>query len=483
MEGMDVIHFSAECYPAAKAGGLGDVVGSLPKYFNRLDSNASVVMPAYQTDWLLEQPFNIVFKGGALLGDEYFEFEVRHLHEAALGFPLYTIHIPGRFDRDGIYVDPESGHGYWDELERFVSFQIAALDWIISFDHTPDIFHCHDHHTALIPFMMTQCYRYDKLASKPTLVTIHNGQYHGEHHMNKYHLLPSFDLTHIGLLEWNGKLNSLATGIKCAWKVSTVSQSYMKELSVDSKGLESLISSEWQKTTGVVNGIDNEVWDPANDPLISCNFTYDELDEGKAENKKVLCNEFGLDPALPTISFIGRLVAEKGADLLPDVISYFRSKKEKVNFIILGTGEPYLHDIFSKMKNKYMGFFDARLEYNEKLAHQIYAGSDFMMMPSRVEPCGLNQMYAMRYATVPIVRAVGGLKDTIIDINSDAEDGYGITFTDFALENACKAVQRAIDFYDNREAFKKNRAQLVTLDFSWERSARSYKNIYESLIN
>ena len=478
---MEVFHFSAECYPAAKAGGLGDVVGSLPKYFNRLDSNATVVMPAYQTEWLVQQPFEIVFKSQAPLGDEYFEFEVRHLYDAELGFPLYTIHIPGRFDRAGIYVDPESGHGYWDELERFVSFQIAALDWVKSFDHLPDLFHCHDHHTALIPFMMTQCYRYDMLASKPTLVTIHNGQYHGEHHMNKYHLLPPFDLTHAGLLEWNDKLNSLATGIKCAWMVSTVSQSYMKELSVESKGLEDLIASEWQKTTGVVNGIDVEVWDPARDPLIEHNFTYDELEEGKTENKKILCQEFDLDPTLPTISFIGRLVAEKGADLLPNLINHFGSNGENVNFIILGTGEPSLHKVFNKMKSSYVGFFDARLEYNEKLAHQIYAGSDFMIMPSRVEPCGLNQMYAMRYATVPIVRAIGGLKDTVIDI--DDEDGYGITFSEFSLDMAVESVERSINFYEDQEQFRQNRKKLVSLDFSWERSAQSYKEIYERLIN
>jgi len=478
---MDIIHFSAECYPAAKAGGLGDVVGALPKYLNCLSCNASVVMPAYQTDWLEKQNFNVVFKADAPLGDSNFSYEVRKIVNKKLNYPLYTIHIPGRFDRKGVYIDPVSGYGYWDELERFISFQIAGMDWVNSFELPPEVFHCHDHHTALIPFMISQCFRYHDLANIPTVLTIHNGEYHGEHAMSKYNLLPPFDMSEIGLLEWNDKFNSLASGIKCAWRVSTVSQTYMKELARDSKGLESLIEDEWDKTTGIINGIDTEVWNPETDDFIHCNFSRDNLKKGKKENKKNLCDTFGLNPEWPTLGFIGRLVAEKGADLLPDLFEYFLKNKKDINFIVLGTGDPELHNRFEKLSSEYVGYFDSRLEYNEKLAHQIYAGCDFLIMPSRVEPCGLNQMYAMRYGTVPIVRATGGLNDTVVDLNE--QHGYGIVFDEFNLKEATYAIERGAKYYADKVLFNKVRKKLMTLDFSWERSANRYLEMYKNIAN
>ena len=476
---MEIVHISAEVYPAAKAGGLGDVVGALPKYLNRLNSQASALMPAYQTEWLDNQSYDVVTKDSAPLGEDYFNYEIRYIHAKNLGFPLYTIHIPGRFDRPGIYIDPDSGYGYWDELERFTCFQIACLDWIQQWKNTPDIIHCHDHHTGLIPFMLTRCFRYESIQHIPTVLTIHNAEYHGEHDISKYQLLPPFDIDEIGLLDWEDKLNSLATGIKCAWKVTTVSQSYMEELSEESSGLENLITHEWQKTTGIVNGIDSDVWNPESDEFIEHNFVPNEVIEGKKINKQWLCDEFNLNPDLPLISFIGRLVPEKGADILPPLIRSFLEADRDVNFIVLGTGRPDLHNLFKQMNKEFLGYFDSRLEYNEKLAHQIYAGTDFIIMPSRVEPCGLNQMYAMQYGSVPIVRAIGGLKDTVKDIEQDG--GYGVLFDEFSVENAIEACERSLDYYQNDSLFSDIKRKLVSLDFSWERSAGKYEQLYEKI--
>ena len=477
---MRIVHLSAECYPAAKAGGLADVVGSLPKYLNQLGHECIVVIPRYDNQWIGAQDYETVHEGAFSMASDQVKYSVHKMTDDKLGFPFYVIDIPGRFDRPGIYIDPWSGHGYWDELERFVSFQIASLEWIKTWKQKPKIIHCHDHHTGLVPFMLTQCNRYRDMAEIPTVLTVHNAEYHGEHNLDNYKLLPAFNIDNLGLLDWDGSLNSLAAGLKSAWKITTVSRNYMDELSENSNGLELLFEQERSKSMGIVNGIDTEVWDPNTDELIDYNFSFRNRKKGKAENKKYLCKEFGLNPELPTISFIGRLVREKGADLLPDLFKRIMYSEQEVNFVLLGTGDPQLHQIFASMESDHMGYFDATLEYNEKLAHQMYAGSDFILMPSRVEPCGLNQMFAMRYGTVPIVRAVGGLKDTVIDISE--ENGYGITFDDFSLEAASNAITRAVDLYVDTKRYSEVLSIIMKLDFSWKRSAQEYIKMYKELI-
>lgn len=477
---MNIIHISAECYPIAKVGGLADVVGSLPKYLNEEGECAEVVMPKYETNWVEDHEFEEVYSGSFNFWGELTEFSIERLKDNEFGFPIYMISIPGRFDRPGIYIDPWSSKPYWDEKERFVSFQIAALEWISNRSVKPDIIHCHDHHTGLIPFMTSQCNRYRELSQIPTVITVHNAEYQGRFDKESYKLLPAFSFDNVGLLEWDGALNSLAAGLKTAWQITTVSKNYMTELRAESNGLEDLFKNEAAKSTGIINGIDTEVWDPAKDELLAYNFSFRNRKSGKAKNKQVLCDEFGLNPELPTVAFIGRLVREKGADLLPDLIAHFMEKKKEVNFVLLGTGDPQLHDIFERMSSDHVGFFDATLEYNEKLAHQIYAGSDFILMPSRVEPCGLNQMFAMRYGTIPIVRATGGLKDSVKDISE--QDGYGICFDEFNLENAEYAINRAVDLFENQSLFSQVRSKIMKLDFSWNRSAKEYIDVYRKLI-
>lgn len=478
---LSILHLSAECYPVAKAGGLADVVGSLPKYLRDQDVRADVIMPKYNKEWIDGHRFEKVYEAEGYLGSDPFHFIIEREFENSLGFSLFVVDIPERFDRPGIYIDPFTGSGYWDELERFLSFQVAVLDWLKQRTLKPDIIHCHDHHTALVPFMLTKCYDYHGMEGIPTVLTVHNAEYQGIYDRSNVYLLPSFDQREIGLLDWDGKLNSLASGIKCSWRITTVSPSYMRELSEGDGKLSPLYRLERAKSQGILNGIDTEEWDPKTDSFLHENYSLRNYKQGRGANKKALCEEFDLNPEYPTISFIGRLAREKGADLLPELFTYFIEQEDPVNFLVLGTGDPVLHERFYQMSQKFLGFFDATLDYNEPLAHQIYAGSDFIIMPSRVEPCGLNQMYAMRYGTVPIVRKIGGLKDTVKDIGEDG--GYGITFLDFSLEAAKEAIYRSLDLYRDKKKFSAVRRKIMKLDFSWNVSANKYINLYNELIN
>lgn len=277
---MEIIHLSAECYPIAKVGGLGDVVGALPKYQNKLGHVAKVVMPAYQTKFMQENEFEVVYDGWGKLG--FHDFPVRIFRELTnkLGFDLYLVHISGLMDRPNVY-------GYDDDTERFLAFQIAVLDWIAQWEHKPDVIHCHDHHTGLVPFMMAYGHQFKKLSQVASVLTIHNAQYQGQFGWDKLHYLPPFDLWKSGQLDWKGSINPLAAAIKCAWRVTTVSPSYLEEISFKANGLEDLLAQERSKSVGILNGIDNEVWDSQNDPMLEKKYAIRTLDSGKKRIKQL----------------------------------------------------------------------------------------------------------------------------------------------------------------------------------------------------
>lgn len=471
---MEIIHVSAECYPVAKAGGLGDVVGALPKYLNKLGHTARVIMPMYKTKFLYENEWLVDFKGHARLGNREFDYTIIKESANKLGFDLYLVDIYGLLDREKIY-------GYDDDMERFMAFQIAVVDFLSHWSNKPDVIHCHDHHTGFIPFMMKHCYAYSySLGSVKTVMTIHNAQYQGWLSWDKSYYLPSWDTWKHGLLDWGQTINSLACGIRCADRVTTVSWSYLEELRHSANGLENLFEFERGKCVGILNGIDTEVWDPATDTYIEENYSLKHLAKGKAKNKKLLCETFNLDEDLPLIVFIGRLVGEKAADILPDVIlsSLYRTHK-KVSFLILGSGDPEVEWQLQRMATEFPGNYNAMIGYNEKLSHHMYAGADFLLMPSRVEPCGLNQMYAMRYGTVPMVRATGGLKDTVIDMGDDG--GYGIRFFLASVGDVLHAILRAVEVYDDKDRLKKMRKTMMEIDNSWDNSAQQYVNVYASM--
>ena len=470
---MEIVHISAECYPVAKAGGLGDVVGALPRYQQEAGHVAKVVMPMYRTRFLYENQWTVVHKGGASLASTWFEYTVIKETSNRLGFDLYLVDVHGLLDREKVY-------GYDDDDERFLSFQIAVTDWLSNWGHQPDIVHVHDHHTGLIPFMMQHCFAYRKLASVPVVLTIHNAQYQGVMSWDKSINIPAWDSWKRGLLEWGGQINPLASAIKCAWRVTTVSQSYLQEMRVSSNGLEALLEYEKGKCSGILNGIDSVVWDPSTDPVLDRPFKTRDVASGKQAAKSELCSVFDLDPDKPLFVFIGRLVGEKAADLLPDVISdSFEHIGRRMNFLVLGSGEFEVESRLNALKSMSAGDYGLYLGYNEKLAHRMYAGADFLLMPSRVEPCGLNQLYAMRYGTVPVVRLTGGLKDTVVDIGE--EKGYGITHLHASVGDITHAIYRSLGLYEHSAALHRVRQRMMKLDFSWDRSAQSYTDLYKTL--
>lgn len=471
---MEIIHVSAECYPVAKAGGLGDVVGALPKYQCSMGHNAKVVMPMYRTKFLYQNDWIVDFKGRTNLADWWVDFTVIKEKTSKLGFDLYLIDINGLLDTEKIY-------GYNNDTERFLAFQIALINWVSHWQHRPDVIHCHDHHTGLIPFMMKYCFDYNKLAGIPTIVTIHNAQYQGWMGKEKTILLPNWDTWKYGLLEWNGMINPLASAVKNAWKVTTVSWSYLDELKYNSNGLEALFEYEKGKSIGILNGIDADVWDPATDTYITNNFSVENVTQGKLLNKKLLCEQFNLDETKPLIIFIGRLVGEKAADMLPDsILSSMYATGNGANFLILGSGEPHVEWQLSQLTHYFPGNYNAVIGYNEKLSHLMYAGADFILMPSRVEPCGLNQMYAMQYGTVPMVRSTGGLKDTVVDMGDF--EGWGIRFNHASVGDITHAITRAVDlFVNDQEQLLWMRKRMMGIDNSWENSVQQYINVYEEL--
>lgn len=471
---MEIIHVSAECYPVAKAGGLGDVVGALPKYQNQLGHIAKVVMPMYRTKFLFENKWETVHESGTYLGSEWFRYAIIKETTNKLGFDLYLVDISGLLDREQVY-------GYDDDTQRFLAFQIAVAHWIKQWNHKPDVIHCHDHQTAMLPFMMKYCYGLESLSHIKTILTIHNGQYQGWMAWSLQNLIPAYDNWKTGLMDWNHMINPLACGVRCADKVTTVSPSYMEELRYSANGLEKLFEYERGKCVGILNGIDNDVWDSSTDKYLEHHFDIETVEEGKAANKKWLCNTFGLDEKKPLIIFIGRLVGEKAAELLPQAIGEtIEQCLGNLSFMILGSGETNLENQLKALSVVVKDNFNCFIGYNEQLAHRMYAAADFLLMPSRVEPCGLNQMYALRYGTVPMVNKTGGLKDTVIDIGEPDFKGFGICFDGANVYEINTAIKRAVGwYYDSPDLLIEARKKMMAIDHSWEESAERYIDIYK----
>lgn len=470
---MEIFHIGAECYPFAKVGGLADVIGALPKYQSSTENQVRVVIPCYPTVFTLDNEFTCVHSGKLKLGNFNFPYNVLKETSNNLVFELYLIQIPELFDRPAIY-------NYRDDIERFLSFQIATLDWMCQRNSMPDVIHCHDHHTGLIPFMKKFCFKYEKLKKIPTVITIHNAIYQGIFTFNKLYYFPEFDLVHVKDLEWANCINSLASAVKCADQITTVSPNYLNEINYTGNGLESLFQSERNKSIGILNGIDTVVWDPNIDPMLNTNYSISNLCEGKQENKQELCSLFNLDPTKPLFSFIGRLYPEKGADLLPNiVVSAFASFKNEINFLFLGYGDVEIEDKLKLLLEEYKGNYNVHIGYNEELAHKTYASSDFILIPSRIEPCGLNQMYAMRYGTIPIVRRTGGLKDTIADFE---DGGNGICHDQASVDDICDAIQRAFNLYHDLDRVNQIRKIGMSTNHSWELASQKYIKLYHLII-
>lgn len=470
---MQIVHLSAECYPVAKAGGLGDVVGALPKYLNEIEEVESlVVMPYVNNKFTHTHDFELDYQETMPFGAH--QLDVKILKNFELGFPLYLVQIEGFLHRTEVY-------GYEDDPFYFTAYQTAALNWIHQWTHQPDVIHCHDYHTGFVPFMMKYAHQYPKFRNIPSIFTIHNGKYQGQMSWEVVDTFPWFDTWQLPLLEWDHTLNAMASAIKCAWKVTTVSPQYMIELMSDeSNSLAPLFRQEEAKCSGILNGIDVAEWNPESDTYLNHHYSSKNAVTGKNKNKAEICDTFGFDQKLPLVSFIGRFVPQKGVDVLSKAIwESIQTTEQEINFLIVGSGDHQMGAGLEQMRKFTKGKFNCYVGYNEALARKIYAGSDFLIMPSRFEPCGLNQFYALRYGTLPIVRAVGGLADTIIDVND--EGGNGIRFIHLSTEDLIHALGRAEDLYKNKKQMTALKKTVMKQDFSWTLSAEKYLKLYKTV--
>lgn len=467
---MHILHLAAECYPMAKVGGLADVVGALPGYQTDLGHQADVLMPMHRTNYLTQHAWDVVHKGTVQLGPHRHTYTIIRQKDRSLRFTLYLMDIYGLLDRERVY-------GYDDDTYRYLAFQTAALDWINQWDTLPHALHVHDHHTALIPFLLRHAPAYHRLSGLRTVLTIHNAQYQGWMPVSHSYFLPPYDPWKQGLLEWNGNINALACGVKCADYVTTVSHSYMQELSHRSNGLEDLFRQESGKCRGILNGIDNSVWDPAHDPMIPHPYDDSNPATGKRKNKSQLCHSLGLDPDRPLFIFIGRLVEDKAADLLPDCVTEAIQRfGQQLQFVLLGSGDSAIEQSLHERASRFPEQCRFLQGYNEALSHQMYAAADFLLMPSRVEPCGLNQLYALRYGTMPMVRRTGGLQDTVTDLGDPG--GFGLCFLHASIPDMLHALARALDVYANPAQLQQLQERMMKINHGWERSAAEYSELY-----
>ncbi len=478
MKTKTVIHVSTECYPAAKAGGMADVVGSLPKYLSDHGWSPVVVTPRYLLPWFDKQKLRREYAGSFVIEDQSVIFEVYRIKKGDLPFDYYCIDIPGLFDRNSIYLN-ESGHGYEDEPERNISFQRSVIKWLSDPKSSvqPDLIHCHDHQTGFIPFLIKNSKEGQALKDIPTFYTIHNGAYNSRYPWNRIDLFPHFPSKLTQFLEWEGHVDAVAAAIRFADHVNTVSPNYLEELKQQLAPLRFMMTKKPEKFSGTLNGIDTEEWNPKTDKLLSNRLTTT-VDQYKKVNKaELLSGLYHLD-GIPLISFIGRFAHQKGADLLVPAIERVLARFGFVNFFILGSGDPFIEHKVQELRDKYAERVGCYRGYNEALAHQVYASSDFIVMPSRFEPCGLNQMFAMRYGALAIARMTGGLKDTVVDFEAE---GLGIAFDYDSVDDLTHAMGRALYLYRDKKRFKQIRKYAMKKDFSWHHSAKQYTSIYNQL--
>jgi len=481
-EPLRILYLSPEASPFAKTGGLADVAGSLPKALKAAGCDIRLVMPYYrmvkrgnlEVRVLLEDVEISLF--GETLKDDIFSSS-----EIGGDIPLYLINKDEYFDREYLYGTSKGD--YFDNLERFVYFCRMALLLCKGLDFQPHVFHCNDWQTALIPaYLRTICGEDPFFSRACSLITIHNLAYQGIFDERKLEAtgLPR-EVYHQGGIEYWGKINLLKAGIVFSDIINTVSHKYSREIQTSEfgYGLDGVLRDRREHLYGVLNGADYGEWNPKTDPLIAAN--YDEKDlSAKAKCKEDLLAEFNLSNSLrerPILAIISRLADQKGLDLVAESIEDLM--KMDLGFVLLGTGDEKYHRLFGRIAENYPEKAGIKIAYDNTLAHKIEAGADIFLMPSRYEPCGLNQMYSLKYGTVPLVRATGGLEDTVQEYNPKTGEGTGFTFRRYRPSDFLNTVRKALAVYQDREGWRGLMIRGMKADFSWERAAREYVNLYE----
>ena len=460
------------------------MAGALPKSLRALGCEIMLVMPYYRM--VKDSEFPRQYLGEEVevsLGDEKLKADLYlgHLHQ---DIPVYFIGRDEFFDRQYLYTTPRGD--YFDNAERFIFFSKAVLNLCRHLEFSPDIFHLHEWQTGLIPAYLKSTYQNDPLFSRTAAVfTIHNIAYQGLFRKEKFWLtsLPKEMYSPEGIEFWE-RINFMKAGIVYSDAINTVSKKYSEEIQTPEYGygLEGILRKRKESLYGILNGVDYEDWDPAHDPHLASHYDSKDL-SGKRECKKDLLNEFHLPPSLenvPLFGMISRLADQKGFDLLVEILESFFALD--IGFILLGTGEQKYHDLFTQVAKKYPQKAGIRIAYDDRLAHKIEGGADFFLMPSKYEPCGLNQIYSLKYGTIPVVRATGGLDDTIVHYDPATRKGNGFRFTRYEAKEFFNTVKGAISFYGQPPHWKQLLQNAMTADFSWKRSAEAYLKLYRKAL-
>jgi len=484
MSKLKILIAASEIVPFAKTGGLADVVGALPKALRALGHDVRVVMPRYYI--VDREKYGLKLMEGSLgvpmgvMGELW-----AGVYEGLLpqtDIPVYFIDYEAYFGRIGLYDD--NGEGFDDNDNRFIFFSRAVMQLAKKLHFHPDVIHANDWHSAAIPVMLNTLYKHDRdFSATGTLLTIHNLQHQGKFYKGVMDVL-AIGWEHFYDFEEHGSVNLLKGGIVHADAISTVSRKYAQEICTSEFGwgLEGLIGKYSYKLHGILNGVDYDEWSPAVDPFISNSFDVEDMG-GKVLCKRALQETFHLPQRdeVPLIGLVGRLAEQKGITLISSAIH--KLLEMDIQIVMLGAGEKWAESFFSHIAAIYPDKFGCFIGYRNDLAHQIEAGSDLFLMPSLFEPCGLNQIYSLRYGTLPIVRATGGLDDTIENYQNDARHGTGFKFYDPNPDSLINTVGWAIHtWYNDRNGFRQMQHNAMTRRFDWEVAAREYEALYRTIV-
>ena len=476
---MKILYAASEAVPFCKTGGLADVAGSLPAALAAQGAEVAVVLPLYQ---------KVKEKFGDRLSFECYDYvDLAWRHSYCGLFSLEQDGVTWYFLDNEQYFNRPELYGYMDDGERFGFFSRAVVRMLPHFKFWPEVIHCNDWQTALVPvYLLEDKYRIPQLGNAKSVFTIHNIEYQGRYGDQVLEDVIGLGRNYFneGMLAFHGDVNLMKGAIMASTYVTTVSPTYAQELRMPfyAHGMDAVINQQSGKLQGILNGIDMALYDPAKKPGLAANFTAKNPAKGKTACKLALQKAVGLreDESAPIIACVSRLVGHKGFSLVTDVLHQIMEMN--VQMVVLGTGDWQYEEAFRNAQRQYPGRFSAQITYSAPLSDMIYAGADIFLMPSISEPCGLSQMIAMRFGTVPVVRETGGLKDTVLPYNKFEGTGRGFTFSDINAGDMLWVIREAVDLYhNNKEAWRGLQKEGMTADFSWDHSAQEYIDIYQRI--
>ncbi len=496
---MRILTVASEAVPFAKTGGLADVIGALPVALARLGHHVDVVIPRYRGVTAGEQTGTVTVRLGGQVADAGIwvdhgpdvSAEAR-IAKAEGSAPqtqgrVRTIFVeqPNYFDREFLYGTAQQD--YPDNPERFAFLALAALEWAASASARFDVIHAHDWQAGLVPMLLETGRARPTLARTPSVFTIHNLAYQGVFDASWLPRLGfGWDLMRIDALEYWGRISYLKSGLMFSRMITTVSPRYSREIQTPEFGFgfDGILRHRSDDVVGILNGIDYDQWDPARDPYIPESYDASHL-AGKRAAKQAVLERFGMPAgeaalARPLVGLISRLVDQKGFDLIAAIADELTDLD--ASFVLLGNGDRRYEDLWLGLAARHPDRIGTRIGFDEPLAHLIEAGADLFLMPSRFEPCGLNQMYSLRYGTVPLVRAVGGLYDTVRNFNPRTGEGTGFSFDDYSAQALLNTLRWALEIYRDRATWQRIQCEGMTQDFSWDASARQYVKVYERAV-